>query len=259
MNSKTMASTSDRQLDDKRLLARVEDALDISSRRYTPHFIGFLDERQTALVASRIAREKERCLFFGGHEEAERQMLGVFPDAEDVTEAAFPVTCVAFVYGMQASLSHRDVLGSVLGCGVARDKVGDILCGEDRAVVFLHEDIAAYVADSVTKIARVGVRTVSVYDGELPVFHRYESISGTVASPRLDAVLKILLGVSREQACERICDGLVQVNHQPVTSASYLVREEQVISVRGSGRFRIDDVSQMTKKGRLVLQARRYV
>lgn len=254
-----MASTSDRQLEDKRLLARVEDAFDIADRRHTPHFIGFLDERQTALVRTRLPKYNPSYFFYGGHDDAERVLLGVFPEGEEPTLDRFPLTALAFCYGTTVTLSHRDVLGSLLGCGITREKVGDILCGEDRAVVFVQEELAAFVAQNVRKIGNVGVKVICPYEGELPVFHRFEAISGTVASPRLDAVLKVLLGVSREQAADRIRDALVQVDHTVVQSASYTVRAGQILSVRGSGRFVIDDLSQQTKKGRLVLLARQYV
>ncbi len=254
-----MASTSDWQSEDKRLLARVDDAFDICQRRHTPHFLGFLDERQASLVRSHIPKSCTSCCLYGGHEDAERVIFGVFPDGDEPVLEWFPLTAVAFCYGMAAELSHRDVLGSLLGCGIAREKVGDILCAQDRAVVFLHEDIASFVAESVTKIGRVGVKVLCPYDGELPVFHRFEPVSGTLASPRLDAVLKVLLCVSREKACEILRDGAVQVDHKPASSPSQTVTAGQVLSVRGSGRFIVDDVSQMTKKGRLVLQARRYV
>ena len=91
------------------------------------------------------------------------------------------------------------------------------------------------------------------------MFHRFEPVSGTVAAPRIDAVLKVLLGVSRERACDILRDDAVQVDHTPVTSPSRTVKAKEVLSVRGYGRFVVDDISQMTKKGRLVVQARRYV
>ncbi len=254
-----MASTSDWQNEDKRLLARADDAFEICQRRHTPHFLGFLDERQAALVRTHIAKSRLPYCLYGGHDEAERVILGVFPEGVEPDRSWFPLTAVAFCYGTAAEISHRDVLGSLLGCGIVREKVGDILCAKDRAVVFLHEDIAAFVAESVTKIGRVGVKVLYPYDGELPVFHRFEHVSGTLASPRLDAVLKVLLCVSREKACEFLRDGAVQVDHKPAASPSQTVTAGQILSVRGRGRFVVDDVSQMTKKGRLVLQARRYV
>ncbi|MBE6763598.1 MAG: RNA-binding protein [Ruminococcaceae bacterium] len=254
-----MASTSEWLLEDKRLLARADDAFEIARRRHTPHFLGFLDERQAALVRAHLPKSATSACFYGGHNEAERVMLGVFPDGEEPVTDWFPLTAVAFSYGIRCEISHRDVLGSLLGCGIAREKVGDILCAEEYAVVFLHEDIAAFVADTVTKIGRIGVTTTYPYEGELPIFHRFEPLTGTVASTRLDSILKVLLSVSRERACDLIREAAVQVDHQPALSPSRTVCEGQILSVKGHGRFVVDDVSQTTKKGRLIVQARRYV
>ncbi len=230
-------------------------------RRGVTRFVGFLDEREAAL-ADRFLKQQHSATvghFFGGHEEAERVMLGVFPDAEAVDEAWFPLTAVAFRFRKEATVTHRDVLGSIIGCGVVREKIGDIVCGEGLAVAFLHEDIAAFVAESVDSIGREGVKTEAPFMGELPVFRRYRPISGTVASPRLDAVLKVLLGLSREQAAGLVEASLVQVNHTTVTSVSKSLCEGDIVSVRGYGRYVIDDVSALSKKGRVILSARQYV
>ena len=241
-------------------MARVDDAVSLCDRRHTPYFLGFLDERQVMLVRPHIARHRVSYTFYGGHEEAERVILGIFPDGDDPVCEWFPISVAAFHYGMPPQeLTHRDVLGALLGCGITREKIGDILCSADRAVVFLHGDIASYVVDSVQKIGRVGVKPECPYEGELPTFRRFECLSGTVAAPRLDAVLKVLLGVSRERACALLREDAVQLDHTAVTSPSRTVKAEQILSVRGYGRFVVDDISQMTKKGRLVVQARRYV
>lgn len=256
-----MASISDQQIEDKRLLARAEDALAACREHFTARFIGFLDERQAQLVRTRLARERADVTwrFFGGHKDAERVMLGVFSEDYPATDDQFPIVPMAFGYRCDAVLTHRDVLGSLLGCGIVREKVGDILCDTDKAIVFMHEALAAFVAEEVTGIGRVGVKVILPYEGELPPMHRFAPVTGTVASARLDAVLKVLLGISREEASDTIRSALVSINHQPSVSVSETVRAGSVISVRGSGRFVIDELCDLTKKGRLILKARRYI
>ncbi len=256
-----MGFTSDNQLDDKRLLARVDDALAACCDRYTARFIGFLDERQARVVGDCLSAHARGISWrlYGGHEQAGRVMLGVFSDAYPDTDETFPIVPLAFDYRYGEMLTHRDVLGALLGCGIVREKVGDILCDSDKAIVFLHEDLVAFVAQEVTKIGRVGVRAHFPYSGELPTMYHFVPITGTVASARLDAVLKVLLGISREESAARVRNALVSIDHQPALSVSTPVHEGAVISVRQSGRFIVDEVSQMTKKGRLVLKARKYV
>lgn len=255
-----MVSTSDHALEDKRLLARVKDAVSACETRYAARFIGFLDERQTAVVRAFLEHSKPfaEYRFFGGHEDAERVILGVFSQEYPVDVDAFPLAAVGFRFREEASITHRDVLGSLIGCGIVRDKVGDILCEKGLAVAFVHEDLSRFIADNVTKIGREGVTVQLPYEGTLPAMHTFVPVSGTLASARLDAVLKVLLGCSREQACEKITSALVSVNHRLIQSVSAPVKEGDLISVRGSGRFAVRDMTDTTKKGRLILRAEKY-
>ncbi len=256
-----MASISNAHLQDKRLISRVDDALDACDRAVMSRFIGFLDERETALVAAHIRAVKPSVVtrFYGGHDEAERVLLGVSSLYDAIDDAEYPLVALELTWRSGIALSHRDVLGSLMGCGIARDKVGDILCENGLAVVFIREELAAFVAQSVTTIGREGVTVTYPYQGRLPVFHRYEDVSGTIASVRLDAVLKVLLGCSRETACEYIRAALVQVNHVEATAVSASLKTGDRVSVRGHGRFVIDDVSEFSKKGRVILRARKFV
>jgi len=256
-----MASTSDSQSNDKRLLSQVDDALERAQRFGACRFIGFLDEREVSLVRQHLLHKKSTAMycFFGGHPEAERAMLAVGCCEEDMADESFPMTALDIRWRNSVSLTHRDVLGSLLGCGIARHKIGDILCEDGRAVVFVAQELADYLMDTLRTVGREGVRLEYPAALPYPVFHRYREITGTVASARLDSVMKVLLGVSREQACELIRKGIVQVNHVEASSVSMTVGPTDRLSVRGYGRYVVDDISQLTKKGRIVLCARQFV
>lgn len=255
-----MVSTSDHALEDKRLLARVKDAVGMCETRYAARFIGFLDERETSVVRAFLSANKSFAdhHFFGGHEDAERVMLGVFSQDYPFDDDVFPLTAVGFRFREEADITHRDVLGSLIGCGIVREKIGDILCEKGLAVAFIHDDLSHFVAENITKIGREGVTVQLPFEGTLPVMHTFLPISGTLASARLDAVLKVLLGCSRERACEKITSLLVSVNHRLVQSVSAPIRAGDLISVRGSGRFAVRDITDTTKKGRLILRAEKY-
>ena len=137
MNWRTMASTSNRA--DKEasgLRARIKDAARLSGVRRRPCYIGFLDDGERAeaeviLRGGAYASYGRR--FYGGYEEAERVMLGLSAEGPPEPET-FPLTALLFRYRREASITHRDVLGSLLSCGVRRDKLGDILCGREDMV-----------------------------------------------------------------------------------------------------------------------------
>lgn len=155
-------------------------------------------------------------LFFGGYEDAERTLLGVFPSYMEPDPAAFPILPLGFSYRREASLNHRDFLGTLLSLGVKRETVGDIVCGEGLTVAFVEEELAAHFASGVEKVGGEGVRIQCPYEGELPGGREFEERRDTVASPRLDAVLKVMIGTSREEAAHRIAAGMVSVNHVPL-------------------------------------------
>lgn len=251
-----MGSTSE----DKWLSARVADAITLCDRQSCPHFIGFLDEGQRAQVMPLLQREKAVSFrFFGGFDGAERTVLGVFPPFIEPEDALFPLRVLKFSYRAQAALSHRDFLGTMLSCGIKREAVGDIVCGAGETIAVVSEEVAPFLQQQIEKVGGEGV-TVTTADGEtLTVERRFQPISATVASPRLDNVVKALMGCSREKAAAAIVGGLVSVNHVPYDAVAKTVVEGDILSLRGVGRFRIEALSAHTKKGRLFLSAQKYL
>lgn len=252
-----MASTSN--TDEHLLLARVEDTVQSCDKYYAPIFFGFLDLREQAFAKNYLSRMSCNYAFFGGYNGAERCLLGVYPDYLDTDDVQPPITAVAFRYRPVAQISHRDVLGALLSSGIRRDKIGDILCGDGLSVVFLQDDIVTYVCEQVDQIGGEGVACIRNYDGALPLNRVYKDIQDTIASPRLDAVVKALTRFSREKAADTIHLGLVSVDHLVVLSTSANVVAPCTISVRGVGRFLIDVIGPPTKKGRLILTARKCI
>ena len=256
-----MASTSNTAFSDDGLLkARIEDTVRLCERRSVPGFLGFLDEHQRAAAEGMLRPFRNvTTLFWGGHEEGERTILGVFPLGEDPDCARFPLTAMAFTFRREASLSHRDVLGSLLALGVRREGIGDILCGTGIAVAFVKDELVPFLTEQVDRIGGEGVRVLCPYEGELPEAHTFREIRDTVASPRLDAVLKVCIAASREEAARRIEAGLVSVNHRPCLSVSTEVKEGDILSLRGVGRFRVEQVGPTTRKGRMFLTIQQYI
>ena len=254
-----MASTS--KSENGALHSRIEDTVRLCDKHNAPCFLGFLDEQEQAQALSVISRllPSQAYRFYGGYEDAERRIVGVFPDYLEPEDIYFPLRAVAFFYREVRPLTHRDFLGTLLSLGIRRDTIGDILCGKGMTVVFLREEIATFVCEQVTKIGGEGVTIQGNYSGELPVARTYQPISETIASPRLDAVVKALLRVSREEAARQIRIGNVSIDHRPTEEVSATVTASCTVSVRGFGRFIVDQVGPLTKKGRLILQARKCV
>lgn len=250
-----MACTSD----DSLLRSRIEDTVRLCDKRGVPCFLGFLDLREQAFaqhVLNGLSMAVE-CSFWGGYPEAESAMLSVSPTYYIAEETDYPLCAVAFRYRTQKVLTHRDVLGTLMSLGIRRDAVGDILCGDGISVVFVRSEVCPFICEQVDRIGGEGVTVIPDYDGDLPIHVAYEPIRETIASPRIDSVVKAMIHCARERAAEMIRFGLVSVNHLPSDSVSKTVTAGDVISIRGYGRYYIDQIGPETKKGRLALHARR--
>lgn len=253
-----MASTSEQA--DGLLTAAVRDAVQLSSRRGGPRFVGFLDQRQGRLARAAVPRERAvDALLYGGHPDAERRLLGVFPPGQPPDEAAFPVTALTLHVRAADALSHRDVLGSLLALGLKREAVGDILCGGDRVVVFVGSAVAPFVAQQLDRVGGAGVQVTVGYVAPLPAAHTFEPVRGTVASPRLDAVVRLAVGCAREEAARRIVSGLVSLDHVVCNAPARTVASGMVLSIRGTGRFAVEQIGPPTRKGRLNVVLQKYV
>lgn len=255
-----MGFISDQSEEDALLRARIDDACELCEMRSCPRFVGFLDEHRQA-VARAVLREKGTFsfMFYGGYEGAERTILGLFPSFLPPDTELFPLKAIGFRYRQTKALSHRDFLGALLGTGIKRDKLGDIICGQGLTVVFVREELAPFLAESLNKVGSEGVQVLFPYTDEVTVHRDFREYQDTVASPRLDAVLKAALRVSREEAVRRIVSGTVSCNHMLCEAVAHTVKEGDILSVRGEGRFLIATLGPFTKKGRLIIKIHKYI
>lgn len=243
---------------DEILRARIEDTIRLCQKRGVSCFLGFLDLREqaeTRRILSGMTAVSWR--LYGGYDEAERRLLAIVPDYLEEQFVDYPIRTVAFRYRKERSLSHRDFLGTLLSLGIRRDKIGDILCGNGLSVVFLRDEIAPFVCEQTDRIGGEGVTILSDYQGELPISQEYEWIHETIASPRLDVIVKTLTRTSRDRAAEMIRVGAVSVDHRPAESVSAMLSSPCTVSVRGFGRYLVDQIGPETKKGRLNLIVRK--
>lgn len=157
-------------------------------------------------------------------------------------------------------LSHRDWLGSLMALGIKRETVGDICFFEGETYVFAEPKAAAFIEN---ELSRAGRDKVSAEICRLPegfkIETKFENISTTVASPRLDGIIRALCNISREDAAEMITGGLAELNYFTETEVDTRVSDGNIISVRGHGKFILDSTGETTKKGRFRILARKLV
>lgn len=249
-----MAYTSDKE--DKELYSRADDALRLSSLRRKPCFLGFLNEREQYLLKEYISRFDYFYCFFGGYEDSVRNLIAVCE--YEVGNECFPIDAVYFKYRKSDKLTHRDFLGALMNLGIERSSVGDIIVNEGCAVCYVKQEIGDYVRSQISKIGRVGVKIASESECKITAAYDIESLSFIVSSMRLDVIVAAITGLSRDKTASLVLSGKVFVNYTENKNVSHILKENDILTIRGNGKFIIKEQAGVTKKGRLKLNIEHY-
>lgn len=259
------------------LYARLED-LCLRAQRGEGTVSSFLSPREQHYACRYLDRRGERYAAFGGYVGAERKRLYVLPEYVELSaERGGDETCMEELsaFGIEPQirglrirgsgyreLTHRDFLGSLLGLGLDRSVVGDVIVEGERgacAVIFCEERIADFIQRDLTRVANDKVKIEELADTPyVPPLREFVAIRDTVASERLDCVVAALCGISREKARESVCGGLVEMNFESEERPDRTVTPPALISMRGYGRYRVLALTDRTRKGRIRLEAERF-
>jgi RNA-binding protein YlmH len=251
--------------DDRLLLAKVLDRAEQASARNIPAATDFLSPQQQMLTLDllRLAGIPETgYAALGGYGGAERRLILFLPDwldAEDA-ESQSPIRCLRATFRAEEKLNHRDFLGSLMGMGIVREKVGDILVGPDSADLLVLDTVAEFLLQSWNSAgrARLTVTEIDPKNLHIPTVQCQE-IRDTVSSLRLDAIVSTGFKMARGKAADLIASGRVQVNWRECTKPDKLLSEGDTVSARGFGKFVLTEIGGVTRKGRTSITIKRYL
>ena len=221
--------------EDRLLLAKVLDRAAQAEERNIPACTDFLSPQQQMMAGDllRLAGIPETAwLRQGGYQGAERNIL----------------------------LFLRDILGSLMGMGIVREKVGDILVSPESADLIVLDTVADFLLSSWNSAGRARLTVTEIPAAHLHIPEvRCEEVRDTVSSLRLEAVCSTGFRMARGKAVDMISSGHVQVNWRPCTKADKLLTEGDTVSARGFGKFQLAAVGGVTKKGRTAIVVKRYI
>ena len=239
---------------------RLKDLSTQSTRNGKFTFTNFLSLDELSTLKS-LERELGCFSLFGGVEGAERVIARFGSPSELGYEVDFPIECILVKPKLKKfadTLSHRDFLGALMNLGIERACIGDIIVKDSIAYVFALDKMADFICDNLTKVKHT---VVFAQKSQLPkqeALFTLEDKTVIVSSLRLDCVISALYNFSRNDSSTLFADKKVFVQGKVCENISHQVKQGEVISVRGEGRFIIDSVGGQTKKGRLCLNLKIY-
>lgn len=235
------------------LLSRLDDLV---YKSYCGEFegFGFLNELEVSIAHKYLDNLRIQHCFYGGYPQAARMYLYLTDDISSFDD----VTALKIIAKGDSVLTHRDFLGSLMGLGISRECVGDILLKDGFAVAFVRREISSYVMQNLMSVGRASVK-IELYNGNLNLLSpEFSQVEVLLTSMRIDNFISSVCKCSRQKANDLISSDNVFVNYSCVSRPSKSVDTGDTISIRGFGKFKIGEILRTTKSGRLVLSVAEY-
>lgn len=253
--------------DEDLLKSRLKDLANKSYKQNIYTYSGFLTPAElTCLEELKSDLGHVDYETFGGYELSERQMVG-FGSRESLGyEGVWPISIIKvepLIDKFADELNHRDFLGSIMNLGIERNVFGDILVKDGkRAYIFAADSIAEFIVDNLTKIKHTNVKCSIVEPGS----DNMEDLKPTlvdvnviVASPRFDAIVGAVTKLSRSEALNLFKAKKITLNGRLCERNSMTLKDGDIFSARGYGKFKYCGAGNETRKGRIYVSLKKYV
>lgn len=248
-------------IENREAVTRIIDQADTAIKTWEIVVSDFLSPPIVAEVQNAFQKLTEvEILVWGGYPQAERQRIGIARPEIPLDQSHIPLAALDIAGNFLFDpATHRDFLGAILGAGIVREKIGDIIVlGERGGQVIVVPEMVEFLETSLTQVRSVPVKTQRIELSELKIRPpKTKEMTTVEASMRLDAIASAGFGMSRSKMADAIKSGDVRVNWKEITQASYEVNLGDLIAVRGKGRLEVGEVS-ITKKQRYRVQLTRF-
>lgn len=238
------------------LIKRGEDLRERCERTASVTNTAFLTPAEQYQLQNWAKRAADcRMILRGGVVGAERKVAFFLPFyvEEDDFDSSEYIRCVKVTAGF-GQPGHRDYMGAVLGLGIKREWLGDIMVEGSTAHIFCLNTVAEHLIACLDKVGRYGVKTVEIALDKAPVPKReVKEVTFSVKSLRLDAVAAGMFNVSRTQAAEAVAAGLVSLNYAECLKPDAAVKEGDIISLRGKGKGTVAEMGGKSRKDRVFI------
>ena len=229
-----------------------------SEKIYDYVFTEFLDmQQQSILRTSQI----NNYTLYGGYEDAERK-ISCFGGDYIYGDPSWPAVWIKISPLSQKFadvFTHRDFLGSLMNLGLERNVFGDLILYENECFVFMLENIAPYVVDTLQTVRKTKVKCQIIDNLPEIAISQPEEITIIAAANRADAIIASVYNLSRNDALSLISAGKVFINSVQLIQNHKPLNENDIVSTRGYGRFIFSQISDgTTRSGKLRIKIKKY-
>ena len=246
---------SDENIFVKKIVRILELAQGIGNVQFTL----FMDLRQQQLFLAQANKypDVNVKMVFGYKGDGERMLAVIYPDYINFEDITLPVVVLRTKLA-DSNLSHKDFLGAAMSLKIDREYMGDIIVRDKEAFIICHKNVADILIEELISVKHSST-DFEIWDKPLEFIKEYsETRTSTVASLRADSVVAAVLNKSRSEAVKLIKQGNVKVNQMDILHTDFEIFDNDVISIRYYGKYKIFCDGAKSRKDRIFINIAKY-
>lgn len=253
--------------DERLLVSKLLDKITLVDKQNKIQVTDFLSPVELRIVKDVLNLiDCKNYRIFGGVEDSDRNAIVIFPDklevvfSDDKFDYNSIFSCIRII-NCQENYEHKIYLGGCVKLGVKREKIGDIVVFEDGADIIVSKDVEKFLVTNLQGLHRFKNSKIDVVNLNqiTKKVQKFKEMKIIVSSLRLDNVVAEIVGTSRNKAVELLKQERVFVNYKNETKATKLIVENDIITVRGKGKYVIDEIEGNTRSGRIVAVVKKFI
>lgn len=253
-----------RNSEEKLLISKLFDKIEMVNKSNKIETTDFLNEHEQNILKNVLNIIKfENYVFSGGIDNSDRKTVVIYPEKMKIIfeQNNFKYDTVFSVFRIKLSkedigkFNHSVYLGGLIKLGISRTKIGDIISYDDGADVIVKKELEKFIYTNIKSLNRFcGCDVCLIKLNEIKsVEKKFIDIKIVASSLRLDNIIADLAKTSRSKAIDILEQERVWVNYEVESKATKLIKEKDIITIRGKGKFIVDEIAGSTKKGNYVI------
>lgn len=154
-------------------------------------------------------------------------------------------------------LTHSEFLGSLFAIGFQESTIGDIFVQDGVCYYTNLTRLNDYLEQNLIRIGKHSVKLEKIESFHLPE-RQFNVFTVLTSSMRVDSIISRISAQSRNQVKKMFAEKKVLLNYQEVTNDNIILKENDVLSIRKVGKFRVGTQQGLTKKGNIILEVYQY-
>ena len=253
--------------DDRLLISKLLDRIQLAEKQNKIQTTDFLSPIELQLLKDVLnSLQFNNYEIYGAVENAQRNIIIIYPDKleklfnEKLFDYNTVCSCIKITNNPEY-YEHKVYLGGLIKLGIKREKIGDIIITENETDIIVSKEISKFILNNLKDLTRFSKSQIEIINLS-EVIQKEQEFKGLkiiVSSVRLDNIVAELARTSRSKALELLKQERVFVNYKNETKATKAIQNTDLITIRGKGKFIIDEILGNTRSGKYILIAKKYV